>query len=65
MLEFLKPPPGGLRFTPLWWASAVLLLTDVVILIFFSKYQKIGTILGIESMVILLYSIFSHSGRRV
>jgi hypothetical protein len=63
MFEFLRPPLGGFRFTPLWWASAVLLLADAVILIFFSKYQQIGNILGVESALVLLYSL-SRSRRR-
>lgn len=64
MFEFLRPPPGGLRFTPLWWASAVLLLADVVIRIFFSKYQQIGNVLLIVSMLVLIYLI-GRAERRV
>ena len=64
MFEFLKPRPTGLMFSPLWWLSVVLLLGDLVILFFFSKYQQIGNVLLIVSMLILIYSI-GRAERRV
>jgi hypothetical protein len=63
MSEFLKPRPTGLMFSPLWWVSVVLLLADVVILFFFSKYQQIGNVLLMVSMLVLIYSIGRNERR--
>jgi hypothetical protein len=50
-------------FSPLWWVSVVLLLADVVILFFFSKYQQIGNVLLMVSMLVLIYSIGRNERR--
>jgi len=50
-------------FSLLWWVSVIFLLADLVILFFFSKYQQVGNVLVIVSMLILIYSIGRNERR--
>jgi hypothetical protein len=55
--------PGDIKFTPLWWLSALLLLASGVITFFFGEYHKVGSVLLIVSMAILISAVF-RSRRR-
>jgi hypothetical protein len=55
--------PGDIKFTPLWWLSAILLLASGVITFFVREYHKLGSVLLIVSMAILIFAAF-RSRRR-